>query len=256
MTATTSGKAPKTRALFASKGPNDPGAELLIEARAAVGLRQWRTALPILRSLQQIRPNDLEVDELLAVTASHRRQREEAQQSIRRLEASGARASNWNAIASARLATHDFADADVAARQALDLDPESVSGWQALAASYAGLGWFEESEECLDKAEALAEPLAFERWQLGRAVNKWSLTNTRALIVAIVLLPILWLLSLAVASSSPLLVREFRLAQLSDRFRHPAVDAWRTEHRLRLMYATGTFAAVALWAASAALPPA
>lgn len=228
----------------------EAGSALMDEARLLLIDRQWKSALPVLRSAQRLRPTDGEIDEMLVVATSHAKQRTERDEAIQRLSNDRHLPSRWNALAAAKLATHDFEDADRFARQALDLDPESITAWNTLAASYAGLGWFDEARECLDKTEKLdGQPEALERWQIGRAVNKWAMTDSYTLILAIVLTLLLGLLGVAFVITAPLVLREIRVAKLDEELREMADETWAGEYRMRAKRGVAVLLVLVAWLA-------
>lgn len=214
--------------------------------------RQWKPALTVLHSARRLRPTDPELDELMVVAAAHAKNEEELDAATYRLTSShrGA-ASTWNALAASSLATHDFDQADRYARQALEIEPDSITAWNTLAASYAGLGWFDESQECLVKTEQLSKgeaPLStLERWQIGRAVNRWASTRTYTLFLVPLLALVLGLLAVAFVLTAPLVVRELRVASLDEDIRELADEAWAGEHRMRILRGVGVLAVVVVW---------
>ncbi len=147
----------------------------------------------------------------------------------------------WVTFAEVALSRGNYGHADTAARSALDLDPNHRGAWAALAASYAGLGWFDAAHSCLDHTDRTALT-DLQRWRIGRAVNRWSLTKTRWIAATVVSAIIAGVLAVAIAVSIPFVTREFRLralraAENSQPFEEMASEAWRFEHRLRIGHA-------------------
>lgn len=232
--------------------PNGAGQALVDEARTMVLERQWKSALTVLRSARRLRPTDPELDELIVVAAAHAKNTEELDAATHRLTSSNrGEVSTWNALAASSLAEHDYDQADRYARQALTIEPNSITAWNTLAASYAGLGWFEESQECLVKTDQLSDgepslsPL--ERWQVGRAVNRWASTRTYTVFLIPLLALVLGLLAVAFVLTAPLVVRELRVASLDEDIRELADEAWAGEHRMRLVRGVGVLVVVVAW---------
>ncbi len=237
------------------RDPHDePGAALMAEARSLVADRRWRPAIRVLESARRLREDDLEVDELMIVAATNARNRREVKRSRARLEASSS-ASSWVALASGHLVSGHFQAADRAARRALEIEPENAAAWHTLAASYAGLGWFGDAESCTEQASE--EALDFERWQLGRAVNRWAMTNSHSLSVVLVLVFVFGTsvapLACALGLTLPFLLRDLRIRTLDAHFSDSADVAWRTEHRLRLVTGLAVLLCTSLWMISLAI---
>ncbi len=232
--------------------PDGAGQALVDEARAMVLDREWKSALTVLRSARRLRPTDAELDELTVVAAAHAKNDEDLDAATYRLTSSHrGQASTWNALAASSLANHDFDQADRYARQALTIEPDSITAWNTLAASYAGLGWFEESQECLAKTAQLSgsEPALspLERWQVGRSVNRWASTRTYTLFLIPLLALVLGLLAVAFVLTAPLVVRELRVVKLDDELRELADEAWAGEHRMRILRGVGVLVVVVAW---------
>ncbi len=158
-------------------------------------------------------------------------------------------ADTWVAFANVALARGNYQHADAAARAALAQEPDNAGAWTALAAGYAGLGWFEQAGECLDHVDgsALSE---LQRWRIGRAVNRWALAESRWGLVAAVAALLVGVLALAVGTTVPFLARELRLRRLrtsetAGRFGALAADAWRYERKLRLAHGVAVLVSVA-----------
>lgn len=161
----------------------------------------------------------------------------------------------WVTFAEVALSRGNYGHADSAARSALELDPDHRGAWAALAASYAGLGWFEAAHSCLDRVDRVALT-DLQRWRIGRAVNRWSLTKTRWIAATVITAIIAGVLAVAIAVSIPFVTREFRLRSLradeqSRPFEDMASEAWRFEHRLRIGHAALVSASVLTFVAAA-----
>ncbi len=147
----------------------------------------------------------------------------------------------WVTFAEVALSRGNYGHADRAARSALELDPDHQGAWAALAAGYAGLGWFEDADSCLKRIDRTTLT-DLQRWRIGRAVNRWSLTKTRWVAMTAISAIVVGVLAVAVAVSIPFVTREFRLralrdAEQSSTFEEFAAEAWRSEHRLRVGHA-------------------
>lgn len=167
------------------------------------------------------------------------------------------------------LAFNDYRSADHAARQLMAIDADSSTAWWQLAASYAGLGWFTEAEQCLGTARAKTPnatgsdgtgsagtgldgtgsdgiaPMA--RWQIGRSVNRWAQSKTPAIWLSALLWIFVGLLSCAVYLTTPFLARELRVAKLDGEMRDLANEHWATDVRRRVMIAAAVAGIIALW---------
>ncbi|MFT7600517.1 MAG: tetratricopeptide (TPR) repeat protein [Acidimicrobiales bacterium] len=227
--------------------PIEPGAALYEEALELLEARKWKAAVQVLQALRRLRPDDSDVDELLLVAASHGKVTAEREAAIRRLTNGTTVASSWTAIAASHLAANNFAEADRAARQAIELDPESPGGWRALGTSFAGLGWFDEAADCLERVED--DATNFEQWQLGRAVNAWAMSMKHAIVFSAITVLLFRLLGAALVVTAPLLLREVRVSRLDEPFRSVADGVWAHEHRLKIMRGTLVLLIVASWAA-------
>lgn len=169
-------------------------------------------------------------------------------------------ADTWVTFANVALARGNYSHADKAARTALALDPDHVGAWTALAAGYAGLGWFDTADDCLNNVDrdGLSEQ---DRQRLGRAVNQWSLRSSRWLPAGLISALVVGLLAIAIAVSMPFLAREWRLQRLrataegsaARAFADMATDVWRFERRLRLGHALTVIASVAGFVATTVL---
>ncbi|NNF55572.1 MAG: hypothetical protein HKN03_14150, partial [Acidimicrobiales bacterium] len=238
---------------------NDVGATILEEARALLAGRRFRDAARVLESVERLRPDDPETLSLIAVAhANLGRNRKLVSDALRRLsDEFGDRSLTWRTVSEVALARFQFDPAQQAARTSVQMAPRSVRNWHALAASYAGNGWFSESEACIAEATRIdpvgqyemgtSDVIGFGQWQVGRAVNYWAMTRTYVAIVA--MLGFLWfgLLGLAIALSTPMLVREIRVRTAPEPFRTLADLVWRAEHRIRLLNATVVGAVLLLW---------
>lgn len=243
----------------AEETTNDVGATILEEARLLLAGRRFRDAARVLESVERLRPDDPETLSLIAIThANLGRNRKLVSDALRRLSNEfGDRSLTWRTVSEVALARFQFDPAQQAARTSVQMAPRSVRNWHALAASYAGNGWFSESEACIAEATKIdpvgqyelgtSDVIGFGQWQVGRAVNYWAMTRTYVAIVA--MLGFLWfgLLGLAVALSTPMLVREIRVRTAPEPFRTLADLAWRGEHRIRLLNATVVGVVLLLW---------
>lgn len=233
------------------------GEALLAEATELVFRRKWTASIKVLEAAKRLRPNDLAVDELLAVAAARAGKKRLREEAVQRLSNANADATNWTAIAAARLADRNYTEADGHARKAIEFDSNSIGAWNAMAASYAGLGWFDEATECLERAEKADQALhdkpsglnPLEHWQLGQAINTWAMTSSHLLIVAVVSVLLLGLLGAAIAITAPLLLREYRVSRLDVELREVADEVWRHDHRPRLIRGFGVLAVAGCWLA-------
>ncbi len=231
---------------------------LLAEASRLVDRRRWRQAVRVL-SVAATTSADVDdrrhVLERLAVTSADGGHHGISCDAVFELqEIEPRRADTWVAFANVALARGNYEHADRAARSALADDDGNHGAWAALAASYAGLGWFDRAEACLDRLdrESLTD---LERWRIGRAVNRWALTNTRWYVFGALAALVVGLLAVAVAVSVPFAARELRLRRLRAdnprRFLESlAATAWRYERRLRLSHAAAVCCSVAGFAAA------
>lgn len=223
------------------------GAALLAEARMLVSERRWKDACRVLDAVIRVKEHTIEVDQLLAVAATHAGQRRVADRAIGNLRSElEPSAASLNALATVALARCEFEAADLIARRAVELDSHSATAWGNLAASYAGLGWFDQASECMDRAEALGLEND-RRWFIGRSINHWGISRTRATVVTLSLLWFLGLLAVAIGITIPFLSREIRVSKLENRFASMAADAWKAEHRLRFLHAGAVLATLSTW---------
>lgn len=231
---------------------NPPGNVLLAEARMLMAGRQWKAALALVetyRALGAEQAASQEADELLVVAAAYARKKRIRDDALARLSSSAPDARAWEAIAASQLAVNKLLDADRSARQALELAPESPAAWGALATSYAGLGWFDESADCLDQSETHGGMSPLSRWQLGRSVNRWAMGRNHAPLIALLATMLIGnvFLGLAVAVTTPLAVREVRARRLEPRFKTNAEETWVTQRSLRIAYASVVLALISVW---------
>jgi len=236
----------------------DVGASVLAEAQELVDQRRFGDAARVLESVERLRPNDPTVLSLIAVThAYHGRNRARVRDALARLSGEfGSLALTWRTVSDVSAARFHFDPAQTAARTAVQMSPRSVRNWHALAGAYVGNGWFDEAAECMNEARRIdplgshhtgSTSLSFGQWQVGRAVNHWALSRTY--VAALSFLAFLWLglLGLALALSTPMLIREVRVRQLSEPFRTLADLAWRDEHRLRILNAVAVMGVLVSW---------
>lgn len=234
-----------------------PGEALLAEATELVFRRKWAASVKVLEAAKRLRPDDLAVDELLAVAAARDGKKRLRDEAIRTLSNANEEATNWTAIAAAQLADNKYTEADRSARKAIELDANSIGAWNAMAASYAGLGWFDEAADCLERAEQADRELhqqptglnPLEHWQLGRAINNWAMTSSHTLVVALVAVFLFRLLGAAIVITAPLVLREYRVSRLDPALRGIAEDVWRRDHRPRLVRGLAVLAVAGCWLA-------
>lgn len=224
------------------------GAGLVTEAETAVREHRWRDALRILNAIDSIGASSVHTDGLLAVAATHVKKSRLAAEAVGRIRASTPTLDTHRSLAAVALARHEYLNADTEIRAALDLAGESgtASDWANLAASYAGLGWFDETANCLDRADKL-EIDESDAWIIGRSTNRWAMSKTWALAVSVGLFFFVGLLAVAIGITVPFMVREFRLTQLDERIAGLANDAWAKERWLRLAHAAGVLLTVIAW---------
>lgn len=242
----------------------EPGASLENEAFELLEQRRFKEAVVVAGALARIRPDDIIPDAILAVAGSNNRWNRSGSRAAARLqerlqppnalensddETIRRHAIGWGAMSSYFLAFGDHASADHAARQLLEIDPDSSTAWWQLAASYAGLGWFDETEECITAAR-FKDPLAtapLARWQVGRAVNRWAMTKTPAIYVSAIMWIFVGLLAFAVYLTTPFLARELRVMRLEGVVRELAKEHWDTDARRRVLTALAVLGVVAFW---------
>ncbi|MEZ5376350.1 MAG: hypothetical protein R2733_07505 [Acidimicrobiales bacterium] len=227
-----------------TKGP-EAGQTLLGHAVQLIEERQWKPALDVLDSARRLRPDDPSIDELTVIAAAHARRRKQLKAALARLEErEELGASAYHAQAVAALVDHRYTRADALARKSIEADPSSPAGWADLAASFAGLGWFDEATDCLTVAAEKGGVAATQQWRLGRAVNHWALAGSGALIITAAATVLVGLLALAVGLSSTILVREIRVHHLPEPFRGAAEWQWRSEHVIKLTFGLGVLLSV------------
>lgn len=221
------------------------GALLIDEATELIGRRRWREALGVLDAAQRLRPEDPRVIELRVIAAAHRVGHRQLASSLAALQDLPEHtASTYTAQAMAALARHRFLEADSAARAAIASDPDAPEGWAALAAAFAGLGWFDQAEICRAHAESRGGYAELHRWQLGRAINRWAMSQSHALIITAISIVLVGQLALSIGISAPILLRELRVQRLSPPFRDAAQAQWRTEHGIKITFAIAVLISV------------
>ncbi len=216
------------------------------------------------RATKNLRPDDIEVDGLVAIATAHRPFGRGVRASLTTLQqrlsdpklTEAERVAGLTALSSALLARHDYQGADSAARQAAQLRPELPSSWWQMAASFAGLGWFDEAQTCLVKAAgkhanirttSTGELPPLVSTQVGRAINRWAMSRTQAVWIGIIGILFMGLLGVALAITTPFLTREFRISRLDDDLRAMADEAWRSQHWTRVIAGSCVVAIVAVW---------
>lgn len=227
------------------------GAGLIVEADVAIDERRWRDALRILDAIDAIGASSVHTDGLVAIACTHLHKTRRANEAIGRIRASTQTAATHRSLASIAVARSEFLTADSEQRAGIDQaieDGESIStdDWAHLAAIYAGLGWFDDAEECFDRIEA-SELTDQHRWLVGRSINHWALSKTWAIAIAALLFYPLGLLAIAVGMTVPFMVREFRLTQIDGTMAALASSAWEGERWLRISHAAGVLSTVVLW---------
>ncbi len=237
-----------------------PTSVLVAEAGRMVERRDWRRATTLLAVAATTTdgPDRGDILRRLAVTAADGGRHRISGEAMYELQSLQPRsADTWVAIANVALARGNYQHADAAARAALAQAPDHAGAWSALAAGYAGLGWFERAQECLDRVDrtALTE---LQRWRIGRAVNRWAMAESRWGLVAAASALLVGVLALAVGTTVPFLARELRLRRLrtsgrAKRFEALATEAWRYERKLRLCHGVAVLASVAGFVAAVVL---
>ena len=238
----------------ATEAPPLAGAGLIAEAELAVDERRWRDALRVLGAIDSIGAASVHTDGLLAIAATHLSKNRMATAAVSRIRSQPQTAASHRHLAQVAIAKHQYLLGDSEARAAMaKADPEAdPQDWANLAACYAGLGWFDQAGDCLDKAETLGADES-ATWLIGRSTNHWGMSKTFATVAGIFLFLIVGLLALAVAITVPFMMREFRMTQLDDRFAVLANDAWNNERWLRLAHAGAVLMTVILWAVATQL---
>ena len=228
-----------------------PGQTLLDTAVNCMQTQSWKKAIIALKSAQTLRPNDHEIDQLLLEAAANGRRRKLVRQCRERLGDRLTRSpGGLYANAAAYLAEQNYAAADKAARAGVQLDPGNARGWTLLAASYAGLGWFEQSDECLDAAgrHGQAEPL--ELWYLGRATNNWAMDRSKALIVTVVASVLVGIfIAFSIGIATPFFTREYRVRKLSGRSRELAEQQWTSDPKPRVLAGAASLGCLVIYLA-------
>ncbi len=243
--ATAPATTPTTRSI--ETADTTPGAALMSEARACMATGQWKQAVTVLESARQIRNHDHDADALLALAATYAGDKATAEASVARLRQIDAPGTNQlAALAQVALAREDFISGDILSRRAVEIDDTNGDAWAALSASYAGLGWFDDAETCLERSDSLGRSPHTEL-VIGRAVNNWAMTRTFALVISAILFVFIGILALAVGVTIPFIARELRVAQLPTRFAAAADTAWRKQTRLRLMHCSAVAGILLAW---------
>lgn len=256
--ATTETVVPVTHTPTTTEPPVIAGAGLIAEAELAITDRRWRDAMRVLGAIDSIGASSVHTDGLLAIAATHLNKNRIAGEAIGRVRAHPQTAASHRHLAQVAIARHQYLLGDSEARAAIakvEADPDAEADpqdWANLAASYAGLGWFEEASDCLDEAEKLGADES-ATWLVGRSTNHWGMSKTFATVAGIFLFLLIGLLALAVAITVPFMMREFRMTQIDERFAVLANDAWNDERWLRLAHAGGVLLTVILWAVATQL---
>ena len=232
--------------------PAVAGAGLITEAELAVDERRWRDALRVLEAIDSIGASSVHTDALVAISATHLSKSRMANEAIGRIRASTPTIETHRSLAAISLARHEFLTADSELREVIrladqqDEKDETATDWAHFAAVYAGLGWFDQATECLDRSETLGAT-ANHQWMIGRSINHWGMSKTWALAIAALLFYPLGILAVAVGMTVPFMVRELRLTQVDERMATLASDAWADERWLRVAHASGVLLTVVLW---------
>lgn len=258
--ATRSRRAERHRRRSRDRGPDmrellwrpRPTSVLLDEADRLADRRRWKDATRVL----SVAAATIEGDEArrpllerLAVTAADGGRHDVSREAVYELQQMEHRGpATWVAFANVALARGNHLHADRAARSALALAPGEHGAWAAMAAGYAGLGWFDQAGDCLDHLDRTTLTDR-ERWRIGRAVNRWALTGTGWLVAGALAVLVVGWLALAVAAIAPMVTREWRLRQLQRTrsgaaLEAMAADAWRSAWRLRLVHGLAVWGAV------------
>lgn len=280
MSTRTKPTATKSRSLFGPAVPAAPragseaGIALKEESIAHLHSRRWKDAIRVSLAAQTLRSNDVDLHAVIAIAGAHANKNGISEQAVEALgfiirdtnRPDQDRASGLLAVSAVRLAQGRYNEADTEARKALAFDSEHEASWWHLTASFAGLGWFEQAGECVDLAQAKASTpfdgeapdistpasMPFDEWQVGKAINAWAMARTHMLVVTLFGFYLFGLLGLAVASSTPFVMRELRVMRLDRRWKDMAERAWQTEHRVRITHALITLTLLALWVLSLA----
>ncbi len=243
----------------APSDPGDAGASLVEEAELLLAQRKWSKAEAMASSALRLRPDDASVLVIAAVAAANHGRGDRAFVEALRARSESAtdddesRAVAWGGLAQVALADRNYDAADVAARKAIDHAPRHSAGWWALGASFAALGWFDESAQCVDKAETLGAPPALAQWHVGRATNQWAMSKVPTTMVTLVSVLLLGFLGVAIAITTPFVFRDVRVAHLDSRSKYMAAMAWADQTALRLIGATAVLAVVIVWTAAQTL---
>lgn len=239
----------------------EAGQSIVDEALALLDQRKWKQALTVAASAKRLRPNDIVVDVIMATAAAYCRT--DDGDHVARLrdrsefgdmpDEQSARA--WLGLASVALANGHYSAADEAARRSIELDGDNPDAWWHLAASYAGLGWFDEADQCIEAADRLGDARLLSEWQVGRAANDWSMDRAPTAIITIIAVLFLGLLGIAVGITTPFLTREVRVSRLDDRMKTLAALAWRDRTIFRLANAVAVLVVVIAWITFLSLNP-
>lgn len=214
-----------------------PAQTLIDTGRRCLEARDWKKAIIALESARRLQPDDHTIDNLLLEAAANANRRALVKQVRERLGVRLTRTPDGLiAEAASRLAERNFVAADKAARAAIKLDPGNARGWTLLAASYAGLGWFTQAEECLDGAtrHGVASPL--DLWYFGRATNVWGMDRSKALIATLITSVLVGIfIAFSVAIATPFFTREIRVRKLPQRVHHLAEAQWASDPKARVI---------------------
>ncbi len=242
-----------------------PGASLVEEAVGYLIDHEWRLAQKMAESAIRVRGDAL-AHGLAAMAAARRLigagadvgRLHEIAENERADDAERATAHLY--LGATAAAQHLWPVVDSHARAALDLDRSSAGAWWLLAASFAGLGWFDESNQCVAVAERMTaspsasttepDPIsALGPWTVGDATNRWAVSRTGFAPILAVGFFVGGLLGAAVAFAMPFLVRDYRIGRLDEVDRDRADATWRTTPALRIAGATAAVICLALWTA-------
>lgn len=235
-----------------------PQSILLTKADLLSRQGEWKQALRVLDAAYAAAIDTDErrhVLEQIAVTAADGSKHRVSSAAVYELSQIEPRpASSWLALAEVALVRGNYLHADTAAREALEEAPESDQAWATLAASYYGLGWFDEADQCMQRTD-LEHLSTRHKQRLGIAINSWAMSKSRALVIGVMASVLVGVLGIAIGACVPLIARDIRLRSLNGRndsvdARAMAESAWRSQRGVRAAYAISIAASVAVYLAA------